>query len=336
MGKMRKKLRVGIVGAGMISQFHIAGWKSIYEAEIVAICDPDPQRLHSGAELIGATSTYRNVDDMAKDNALDIIDIVTPVDSHVELVKWAADNNVHAMCQKPIARNSSVADELIRYVGNRVRVMVHENYRFRPHYLAIRKLVAQGRLGDIEHARMTMRCSGMCNGSGGSQPFLLSRQPYLAHMPRLVIFETLIHHFDVLRAILGELKVESCHLNRLNRHLSGEDTAHIVVRNSKGTLASIDGSYSARGYPALPSDALEIIGSKRSLTFAHDTLTVLGDGSEVTQFDLAGQYQACFTTAIRHFIDCLILDQPFETGLVSNVETLRLVDDCYRIAGVDQ
>jgi predicted dehydrogenase len=48
------------------------------------------------------------------------------------------------------------AEELIAYVGEGVRFMVHENYRFRPHYVRVKQWLDDGRVGEILHARMVV------------------------------------------------------------------------------------------------------------------------------------------------------------------------------------
>jgi predicted dehydrogenase len=50
-------------------------------------------------------------------------------------------------------------------------------------------------------------------------------------------------------------------------------------------------------------------------------------------FDPLHTYQAPFTAAIRHFVDCLRSGAPFETEAADNLEVLRLVEACYRAAG---
>lgn len=87
---------------------------------------------------------------------------------------------------------------MISDVGDRVRFMVHENYRFRPHYMTVRRWVDEGRIGRIRHVAISCRGSGLCEREG-TVPFLIERQPYLKWFNRNLVFETMIHHLDVLR-----------------------------------------------------------------------------------------------------------------------------------------
>ena len=133
-----RRLRIGIAGAGAISQFHLAGWRALPDVDLVAICDPDDDRAAARAAEFGIPTRYTDFAAMLAAERLDAVDIITPVGTHAPLTRLAADAGVHVCCQKPLCATVAEARELIRDVGERVRFMVHENYRYRPHYATIR------------------------------------------------------------------------------------------------------------------------------------------------------------------------------------------------------
>lgn len=327
----RAPLRVGLVGAGMVSQFHLAGWAQNANARLVAICDPDIAKAQQKAADHGIPNAYATMAAMLDSGELDAVDIVTPVATHSQLVRLAADRDVHVMCQKPMAGSLEDAEALVDYVGERVRFMVHENYRYRPHYRAVRQWLAEGRIGKIHIAHMSMRCSGMCSAEGGT-PWLLQRQPYLSTMPRLLVFETLIHHLDVIRALMGEFEIDSANLCKINKSLSGEDSAVIVLRGQRASLVTLEGTFSAPGYPPLPRDRLELIGDRGTMILDFDRLYLVGQEGDAIQFDLAARYQECFSHAIDQFVDGVRNATPFESDRLDNLKTLQLVEACYREA----
>ena len=325
------RLRVGVVGAGMVSQYHLTAWKGNAGVALAAICDPDLAKAQQKATEFGIPIVCSTLSEMVERCAIDAVDIVAPVAAHAPLVREAADRGIHVMCQKPMAGSLHEAEALVAYVGDRVRFMVHENYRYRAHYRAVRQWVAEGRIGKIRMASMSMRCSGMSSVAGAT-PWLLERQPYLGHMPRLVVFETLIHHLDVLRALLGELEVCSAQLSKIASGLAGEDSAIIVLRGAQGVLATLDGTFTAPGYPPLPRDRLELIGDIGTLVLDFDRLYLVGQEADGLQFDLAARYQECFTYAIAQFVDGIRTATPFESDRYDNLKTLRLVEACYQVA----
>jgi D-apiose dehydrogenase len=327
-----RPLKVAVAGAGYISQFHLAGWKDLPQVEVVAVCDPAVEKARGRAEQFGVPRVYADFSEMLERERPDAVDIATSVATHAPLTRIAADRGVHVMVQKPMTPTVAEGEALVRDVGGRVRVMVHENFRFRPHYVAIRDWLAAGRIGEVRHARLTVRSSGFAPVAGGMPPILV-RQPYLQGFPRLLIFEALIHHLDVLRSLLGPLTVTSATLCRINPALTGEDVATIRLCGSGGTVAILDGNFSAPGYPVVPVDRLEVVGSHASLLYDVTHLSLVGGSDLPLRFDPQANYQVCFTAAIRHFVRGLRTGEPFATGAQDNLEVLRLVEACYAAAG---
>jgi predicted dehydrogenase len=322
---------VAVAGAGYISQFHLAGWTATPDVEVVAVCDTVAAKARARAKEYGIAATYADFADMLERERLDAVDIVTPVETHGPLVRAAADRGVHAMVQKPMTPTLAEGEALVRDVGDRIRFMVHENFRFRPHYAAVREWLREGKLGQPFQARLTVRSSGFLPKEGGV-PALLARQPYLQHFPRLLVFEGLIHHFDVLRCLFGDLTVESAALRRVNPALRGEDVAIVVLRGADGFAAVLDGSYSAHGYPTTPVDRLEIMGTRATLLYDVTRLSLAGSDDPPVLFDPLNTYQVPFTEAIRHFIARLRSGEAFETEAVDNLRVLGLVEACYAAA----
>lgn len=330
---MAERLRVGFAGAGAISQYHLVGWSEMPDAQIVAICDIDETKAREKADAFHIPRVYRDFRTMIANEKLDAVDIVTPVGTHAELTRIAADAGVHVSCQKPLTPTVREASDLIADVGERVRFMVHENYRFRPHYLMVRQWLEEGRIGRITHARMVVRSQGMID-VGETPAFLLKRQPYLKDFKRLLIFEVLIHHLDVMRTLLGPLEVASAEVAKVNTSLAGEDVAVIVLRGRDGLTAVMDGNVSAPGYGPMPADRLEVTGTKGTLVFDRDRLFLVGSEEAHVVFDLAKNYQACFTSAVREFVRGLREGRPFAIDRLDNLETLKLMEASYVAAGV--
>ena len=84
---------------------------------------------------------------MFKDGGFDMVDIATSVGGHARLTRLAADHGVHVLLQKPMTETVAEAEALIADVGERIRFMVHENYRFRPHYRTVRRWIDAGLIG---------------------------------------------------------------------------------------------------------------------------------------------------------------------------------------------
>jgi D-apiose dehydrogenase len=226
------------------------------------------------------------------------------------------------------------AEALVAYVGERVRFMVHENYRFRPHYMTVRDWIGRGWIGRPRHAAVAVRGSGLCPREG-REPFLIERQPYLRGFRRNLVFETMIHHLDVLRLLVGPLTVVAARLGRLAEGLPGEDTATILLEGPGGLVATADGCICAPGYPPLHGDRLEIVGTEATLVMDYDRIFLVGAEKEAVAVDLVGRYQEAFDIAIAAFLRGVRDGTPFETDRRDNLETLRLMESVYRAAGIE-
>jgi len=328
----RTSLRVGVAGTGMISLYHLRGWAEAEGAEVVAVCDTDRARAEEQASEFGIENVFDDTHEMLGACKLDAIDIAASVDAHAPLARAAAARGVHVMCQKPLTRTVAEARALIEEVGNQVRFMVHENYRFRPHYMTVRDWVARGRIGDIRHALMSVRCSGLVS-EDGAVPWLVKRQPYLVDFDRNIVFETMIHHLDVLRLLLGSLTVREVRLGWLSK-MKGEDTASIVLESDDGVVAVADGCLVAPGYLPLPADRLELVGTRGTLIMDFDRIFLVGEEAQAVQVDLVGRYQECFTHSIREFVAGIVEGRPMETDRLDNLQTLELMESCYVKAGI--
>lgn len=328
------KWRVALIGCGLISLYHLRAWQAA-GAEVVAVCDLDAAKAETRAAEFGVGRVYTDAAAMFADGDFDIADIAASVQAHAPMARLAADHGIHIMLQKPMCATVAEARALIDMVGDRVRFMVHENYRFRPHYMTVRRWIDEGRIGQVRHAAISCRGSGLCERPG-DVPFLIQRQPYLKQFSRNLVFETMIHHLDVLRCLVGPLRVVAARLGRLAQGLPGEDTAAILMEGPDGLIATADGSLCAPGYPPLHGDRLEVIGSQGTIIMDLNRVFIVGREAEtVEQVDLLGRYQECFDTAMRAFIAGLRSGEAFETDRLDNIETLELMESVYRAAGVE-
>ncbi len=330
---MSGTMRVALIGAGMISVYHLRAWGAS-GVPVVAVCDLDRSKAEARAAEFGIDRVYDSPQAMFADGGFDLVDIAASVGGHAPLTRMAADHGVHVMLQKPMTETVTEAEALVDDIGERIRFMVHENYRFRPHYMTVRRWLAEGRIGRPRHAAIAVRGSGLCPRDG-APPFLVERQPYLTGFRRNLVFETMIHHLDVLRLLVGPLTVVAARLNRLAEGLPGEDTASILMEGPDGLIATADGCICAPGYPPLHGDRLEIVGTAGTVMMDYNRIHLVGAEDSAEEVDLIARYQDCFDHAVAAFVAGVRDGTPFETDRLDNLETLRLMESVYTAAGVE-
>lgn len=328
-------VNVALAGAGMISFHHLIAWRRLGErVRLIAICDPDRARAERRADEFAIANIYDDAAAMFARERFDALDVASPRETHAALVEAAAERGIDVLCQKPLAPTLAEAEELVARVGERSRLMVHENWRFRPWYREVRRWLAQGTLGEIESASMTMNSSGMLPDASGARPALV-RQPFMAQETRLMIAEVMIHHLDTMRFLCGPLRVVSARAARtLPEVAAGETLATIFLETASGAPLIVAGTMAAPGFPPRTQDRLEIIGSKGSAVLSDTDLRLLGPQGRHTTFDTDKGYQESFDSVIAHFVDCLESGAPFETHPADNLDTLRLVEHAYWAAGM--
>ena len=333
MNTSSKPLRVAIAGAGMISWYHLTAWRKLGErVELVAVCDPDIDKAARRAREFGIPAVYHDADAMFAAQPIDALDVASPRETHSAWVDAAAARGIDVLCQKPMTPTLAESKALVARVEGKSRMMVHENWRFRPWYRELKRWIAAGELGPVLFGRMSMISSGMLPDATGQRPALV-RQPFMQHEERLMIAEVLIHHLDVMRYLCGELKVVGARTARTLSDVRGETLAAIFLETATGAPVGVDGTMAAAGFPARPPDRLEIVGTIASVIFDDWELRLLGPSQRSERYDRDAGYQQSFDGIIAHFVDCLATGAAFETSPSDNLETLHLVEDAYETAG---
>src|SRR5260370_169528 len=110
---MNQPLRIGLVGAGMVSRHHLIAWANIADqARIVAVADPSADNAARRAAEFNIPQTCASAEAMLAACELDAVDIAAPRETHAPLVRLAAKKRLPVLCQKPLAPNLQQATDL--------------------------------------------------------------------------------------------------------------------------------------------------------------------------------------------------------------------------------
>lgn len=288
----------------------------------------------SGRGSLGIPAVFGSAEEMLAAGGLDAVDIAAPRAVHADLVRLASRHGLPILCQKPLAPTLAEAEVLVREVSGRVPLMVHENWRFRAYYRTAADWLQAGRIGRVKAARLSLITSGTVPDAQGRYP-ALERQPFMRTEARMLVAEVLIHHLDTLRMLLGPLRVTSAALSRTCPDMAGEDGAVIQLETTDGAGVSVFATFAAYGAPPQQSDSLLILGDAGTLRLEEGELSLSGPHPDHVAFDSEATYAGSYAAAIAHFVDALKSGAPFETGADDNLETLRLVEDCYLLSGFE-
>ena len=332
MSPLARPLRVGLAGAGWVAPHHLEAWARLGDrASVVAIADPDLSAARARADRFHVPAVYESVEAMLERESLDAIDIAAPRELHAPLCRQALRHRLPILCQKPLAPTFAEAERLVADIGDRVPFMVHENWRFRPHYRRMSAWLREGLIGDVRTVNVSLLTSGLLPDATGALPALV-RQPMLATLERLLLMEVLIHLVDTMRFLFGPLTLRAASVGHSCPEVRGEDRATLLLATREGAAVTIAGDFMATGYPPEQFDRVEILGTRGAITLVRDRLLLDGVRKEELALDLASHYSASYAAAIAHFVDGLDGNHPFETNARDNLETLRIIESAYESA----
>jgi predicted dehydrogenase len=322
------KLRGGIAGCGFFAQFQIDAWRRMDGVELAAAADPDLERARKAAP-----KAYASLAEMLDAEKLDFVDIATRPDTHLKLTKLALERGVPVICQKPLAPTWAEARQIAGIVEKLgVPFMVHENWRWQPWFREVALRVKFGDIGKpVTYVFRTRKRDGL-----GPEPY--TAQPYFRQMPRLLIYETLIHQIDTARLIFGDVTSVYAETRRINPLIAGEDLVYLLLSHASGLAGCVDGHrFAHAGIPAAVEDSgpmgdaiFEGEDGVMMVTAAGD---VLLNGKRVWENTVRTGYRGESVLATQqHFIDELRGGRQFESSAPEYLRSFGVVEAAYRSA----
>ncbi|HEY0970620.1 MAG TPA: Gfo/Idh/MocA family oxidoreductase [Gemmatimonadales bacterium] len=148
-------LRVGVVGAGAISQLaHLPVLSKMRGVTTVALCDNDGPKARALADRFGVRDVFTDIEDLLEFDELDAVVIATPNHLHEPHVLSALAAGVHVLCERPLALSSKGVERILAAAGRADRkVSVANNYRFRSDVQALDSFIRGGELGRLQGVR---------------------------------------------------------------------------------------------------------------------------------------------------------------------------------------
>jgi predicted dehydrogenase len=271
----------------------------------------------------------------APDLRLDAVDVACPREHHAGCVRRAVAAGLAVFCQKPLAPTWAEARALVDGLPAGARLMVHENWRHRPHYATMRDWIAAGRIGRLRQVLALVRTSGLLPDAQGELP-ALARQPMLAGLDRMLLMEVMIHHVDALRSLVGEMRLLGAVLGQDSDALRGEDRASLLF-DAGGVAVSLLGDFRVHGAPPLLADEVDVQGTRGAIVLSGDRL-ILREGPRIVEeqvIDLAADYATAYRAAIAAFLDSVggADAAALAAQVEDNLRTLKLVEEAYAGSG---
>ncbi len=158
---MTDRLRVAVIGAGMMGRFHASAARR-NGAVVTAVADIDIARAQSLADAAGTSARVISIDALFEARDVEAIHICTPPDSHLALSMRAVNRGMHVLCEKPVAETAGEVERLLERgaAQNRIVCPVHQF----PFQNGVQRMLAsRGRIGTVRHVSGTL-CSAGAEG----------------------------------------------------------------------------------------------------------------------------------------------------------------------------
>lgn len=329
-----EKVRFGIVGCGVIAEFHFRAIGDIEEAEAAGCVDayaPSAERFSAAHGI----RRYETLEAMLADPQIDAVTICTPSGLHASQAIMAMRAGKHVVCEKPMSLTLEDADRLIATANETgVKVCIISQFRYAPAVQAVKRAMDAGALGRIVSGSLQMKyyrsdeyyASGAWRGTkamdGGG-----------------CLMNQGIHGVDVFRYLMGPVKSLVGYARTQQRHIEVEDSAAAALEFACGAVGTIEGStLCCPGYPR----RIEICGDRGSVVLEENAilrwdcahydigLPVGVNATHVASSDPKAIDVVGHTRQIRNFVSAIVRGEPLMAPAESGRPALEIILGIYQ------
>jgi predicted dehydrogenase/nucleoside-diphosphate-sugar epimerase len=191
------RFRTGIVGAGMISDHHVAALRALSNAELVGIHDADPQRAEARAAQ-WSTTAFESLEALVA-TGVDVVHVLTPPSTHAGVATEALDLGCHVLIEKPLADTVEDAQRVSAKAAETGLVAtVNHSLLYDPQVAAALEQVRAGAIGHVV-AVDVFRTSSYPPYEGGALPPHMRDAAYPWR-------DLGVHCLYLIRELLGEIQ----------------------------------------------------------------------------------------------------------------------------------
>lgn len=261
-------MKIGIVGCGLNSNYHISFALGYPDTDIVGLVDKDMERARQCATQYGIGKIYGRIGDLVEEKAPDVIHIVTPPHTHFPLAREAIQYGRHVLIEKPIALNAQEAKELYNLAEeNRVKLCTMHNHFYDPCMVKARDLIRNGQLGQVINVESYYGLNTRIDAFRKyPSPNVL---PWIYNLPGGVFHDFMAHPLYVMLPYIGkpeEIQVMERSFGELPQNISDELRILIKGERAFGTL-----TFSFAAKPHL--HFLRVYGTKMMINVDFNTMT---------------------------------------------------------------
>jgi len=267
MGRIdNRAIRIGVVGAGHIAErVHLPLLNQLADVVVPAICDVRLDGAQRLAQRFAIPMVYHDLLEMLQAEELDVVDVLTPPDSHAHLATQVLERGCHCLMEKPLAMTTGQAEKVIR-VAEKTGLALHVTHSFSyfPALRRARALAASGALGEVVSVDIQYLTS-----IGGER--YLEPGHWCNRMPGAIFYDITPHLVMLLLDFLGpidDVKVMTRKVSSYS-HLEA-DELRVMAATNRGL-----GSFYLSMNSPLTRYVVTIMGTKMGLWINADAQLVV-------------------------------------------------------------
>jgi predicted dehydrogenase len=315
-----EKIKAGIIGCGGIAKHHIEGYRKA-NVEVTALADIEIKNAETYAENLAGVKAFAGYRELIESGLVNAVSICTPPSFHEEAAVLALENDIHVLCEKPLAHTSSSAAKIHKAAENSKKplFMVAYRHRFLPPVQKIKELIDQNVIGDI-----VMFYNGFSHTDTVAET-MWRTQKSIAGGGSLM--DTTSHSLDLFRHLVGEIVQYSAVMHRHFANTDVEDTSILSVRSDSGAVGSLSASWVAGDIIAF----IDVVGKKGRIFFdyvTHDHVKV--KKYEDKEWELIPvEWRDGFTEEVAHFIESIESGKKPRVTSFDGLRAVEIIQDCY-------
>ncbi len=239
-----KKIRVAVIGCGVIAPLHLECYKSLDHVEVTYLCDLQLDKAKALADKFGVAKITVNAEEVFSAEDVDAVSICTDHASHADLVSSALQHGKDVLCEKALAQNRVNLERILeagRLAPDRIFSGVFQ-HRFDPINREVRAILSEKLLGTLLTAGIQLRCfrsnayyqadawRGTWKFEGGS-----------------LLINQAIHYIDQLLWLTGGMDKVVGMISNISHQgiIETEDTAAAVLKLKCGAIGTIEATASS-------------------------------------------------------------------------------------------
>lgn len=305
------KVKVAFIGCGAVAELHYQGLMACSKAELAGIYDINPFLMQKRADDWNV-NTYESLQALLKDEEIQAVFVLTPVDSHHSNVIAALNAGKHVLVEKPIANELHEIKEMAALAESKgLQCMPAHNYIYSPDMYRLKKTIKEGSFGQIPVSWLMYHIH--------HSEELCARYPG-------IIRQIGTHLLYTHRYLFGEPASMSAHTTRfLYPHLDRDDQMMLTLMMPDGSISNLFASFAVTDHSTNPwSFIVKILGTQGSAQLSWQDMVL--DRALGTLSRSYVRYEETYEHEIQYFInECVLEGKPPLSTLTDAYKVLQMV-----------